>query len=55
MAFIVQCPNPKCKKFMLVEARDRDKVVNCLVCKSPIKVGSEPVQATTSATAGPTR
>ena len=35
--FAVQCP--KCKKFMFVEERDRDKVVPCLLCKAPIRVG----------------
>jgi hypothetical protein len=38
--FAVQCPNPKCRKFMLVEAHDRNKVVTCLLCKTPIRVGS---------------
>jgi hypothetical protein len=38
--FAVQCPNAKCRKFMLVEDRDRGKVVNCLICKTPIKVGT---------------
>jgi hypothetical protein len=37
--FAVQCPNPKCRKFMLVEEHDRDKVVPCLLCKTPIRVG----------------
>ena len=40
--FAVQCPNPKCRKFMLVEAHDRNKVVSCLLCKTPIRVGSSP-------------
>jgi hypothetical protein len=48
MVFAVQCPNPKCKKFMLVEDRDLNQVVPCLLCKSPIKVGS-PAQATSGA------
>ncbi|MCC6418049.1 MAG: hypothetical protein IT429_07335 [Gemmataceae bacterium] len=39
MVFAVQCPNPKCRKFMLVEDRDRGKVVSCLLCKAAIKVG----------------
>ncbi len=38
--FAVQCPNPKCRKFMLVEEHDRNKVVSCLLCKTPIRVGS---------------
>jgi hypothetical protein len=42
MVFAVQCPNPKCKKFMLVEDHDRGKLVACLLCKTSIKVGSRP-------------
>jgi hypothetical protein len=38
--FAVQCPNPKCRKFMLVEDHDRGKVVACLLCKTAIKVGA---------------
>ena len=37
--FAVQCPNPKCRKYMLVEDHDRGKVVACLLCKTAIKVG----------------
>jgi hypothetical protein len=40
--FAVQCPNPKCKRYMLVEEHDRGKVVACLLCKTPIKVGGAP-------------
>lgn len=40
MVFAVQCPEPKCRKFMLVEEHDRGKVVTCLICKSPIRVGT---------------
>ena len=39
MVFAVQCPNPKCKKFMLVEDHQQGKVVPCLICKTAIKVG----------------
>jgi hypothetical protein len=39
VVFAVQCPNPKCRKYMLVEEHDRDKIVPCLLCKTPIKVG----------------
>jgi len=42
MVFAVQCPNPRCKKYMLVEDRDRNNLVACLVCKTSIKVGSGP-------------
>ena len=40
--FAVQCPNPKCRKYMLVEDHDRNKVVACLLCKTAIKVGGGP-------------
>jgi hypothetical protein len=40
--FAVRCPNPKCSKYMLVEDYDRGKVVNCLLCKTPIRVGGAP-------------
>lgn len=39
MVFAVQCPEPKCRKFMLVEEDDRGNVVPCLICKTPIRVG----------------
>ena len=39
MVFAVQCPEPKCRKYMLVEEYDRGKVVPCLICKAPIRVG----------------
>jgi hypothetical protein len=42
MVFAVQCPNPKCRKFMLVEEQDRNSVVTCLLCKTPIRVGGNP-------------
>jgi hypothetical protein len=47
MVFAVQCPEPKCRKFMLVEEHDRGKVVPCLICKTPIRVGGQE-SATTS-------
>jgi hypothetical protein len=47
MVFAVQCPNPKCRKYMLVEDHDRGKVVPCLLCKTAIKVGGGPAAATT--------
>jgi hypothetical protein len=40
--FAVQCPNPRCRKYMLVEERDRGQVVMCLLCKTPIRVGGTP-------------
>ena len=39
MVFAVQCPNAKCRKFMLVEDHERGKVVACLLCKTAIRVG----------------
>ena len=44
MVFAVQCPNPRCRKFMLVEEHDCNRVVNCLLCKTPIRVGAPPTQ-----------
>ena len=40
MVFAVQCPEPKCRKYMLVEEHDRGTVVPCLICKTPIRVGA---------------
>jgi hypothetical protein len=40
--FAVQCPNPKCRKYMLVEEQDRNKIVSCLLCRTAIKVGGGP-------------
>ena len=51
MVFAVQCPNPKCKKFMLVEADQQGKVVPCLLCRTSIKVGA--VQPATASKATP--
>lgn len=42
MVFAVQCPNPKCKKYMLVEDHDAKTTVACLICKTAIKVGGAP-------------
>lgn len=42
--FAVHCPNPKCRKYMLVEEHDRGKVVACLLCKTAIKVGGTQVK-----------
>ncbi len=39
MVFAVQCPNPKCRKFMLVEDHQKGQIVPCLLCKTQIKVG----------------
>jgi hypothetical protein len=47
--FAVQCPNPKCRKYMLVEEHDRGKVVPCLLCKTPIRVGGAPAAPTRGA------
>ena len=40
--FAVQCPNPQCRKYQLVEGHERGKTVTCLICKSPIRVGGAP-------------
>ena len=40
MVFAVQCPNPQCRKYMLVEEHDKGKVVSCLLCKTAIRVGA---------------
>lgn len=40
MVAAVRCPNPKCRKFMLVEDADQGNVVACLICKQSIKVPS---------------
>lgn len=45
MVFAVRCPNPKCRKYQLVEDHDRNKVVNCLICRTAIKVGAGPASA----------
>jgi hypothetical protein len=42
MVLAVQCPNQRCRKFMLVEEHDCNNVVNCLLCKTPIRVGPAP-------------
>lgn len=39
MVFAVQCPNPKCRKFMLVEDQVRiEGQVKCLICRTDIKI-----------------
>ena len=55
--FAVQCPNPRCRKFMLVEEQDRNNVVLCLLCKTPIRVGgaSPPPPRSSKATPPPHR
>jgi len=39
MVFAVQCPNPQCRKYQLVEDHERGQVVTCLLCKTAIRVG----------------
>jgi hypothetical protein len=53
--FAVQCPNPRCRKFMLVEEHDRDNIVPCLLCKTPIRVGGAPPARSSKATPPPRR
>lgn len=38
MPFIVQCPHPSCKKFLLMEDTARGTRVDCLICKKTIEV-----------------
>jgi hypothetical protein len=45
MVCAVQCPNPKCRKYMLVEDHQRNQQVSCLICKTAIKVGAGPAPA----------
>ena len=53
MVFAVQCPNPRCRKFMLVEEHDINNVVTCLLCKTPIRVGAPSTAPAPSAGASP--
>lgn len=53
MVFAVRCPNPNCRKYMLVEASDCGKVVPCLICKQPIKVPTEVPGAPASGSPAP--
>jgi len=55
MVFAVQCPNPKCRKYMLVEEQDRNKVVACLLCKTSIRVGGSGGQRSSRPTPPPRR
>jgi hypothetical protein len=48
MVFAIQCPSAKCRKFMLVEEKDRGKMVFCLICKTAIKVAETPQAPTTT-------
>lgn len=40
MVVAVRCPAEKCRKYQMVEESDRGQVVNCLICKEPIRVPS---------------
>ena len=42
MVFAVRCPAANCRKYQLVEAADRGKVVSCLICKAGIRVPADP-------------
>ena len=42
--FAVQCPNPKCRKFMLIEEHERQGPITCMICKKPFRVGDQPQQ-----------
>jgi hypothetical protein len=39
--FAVQCPNAQCRKYLLVEERDRGQTVTCLICKQPFRVAAD--------------
>jgi hypothetical protein len=52
MVFAVQCPNARCRKYMLVEDHERNNVVACLLCKTPIRVGGGPTSARDPKSAG---
>lgn len=43
MVVAVQCPDPNCRKYMLIEERDCAKVVVCLLCKTPFHVDAEQI------------
>lgn len=49
MVFAVRCPSPNCRKYMLVEEIDRGQIVNCLICKTPVRVASAPIPPAGSA------
>jgi hypothetical protein len=55
MVFAVRCPNAKCRKYMLVEDHERSKIVNCLLCKTPIRIGGEPAPPQRTGRAPPPR
>lgn len=38
MVVAVRCPNPGCRKYMLVEDAEQGAVVACLICKRPMRV-----------------
>lgn len=54
MVFAVQCPNPKCRKYQLVEDHDRNKVVHCLLCKTGIRIGGAAAPSAPSPAKPPT-
>lgn len=43
MVVAVRCPAAACRKYMLVEAADRGKVVPCLICRRGIPVPGDDV------------
>jgi hypothetical protein len=52
MVFAVQCPNPQCRKYQLVEDHDRNKIVYCLLCKTGIKIGGPVAPGQSKMTSG---
>ena len=38
MVVTVQCPAAACRKYMMIEERERGRVVACLICRTKIVV-----------------
>ncbi len=51
MVIKVQCPAAACRRYMLVEAADRGKVVPCLLCRAgvPVPAADAPLGAPVAA------
>jgi hypothetical protein len=56
MTFITRCPYPECRKYMLLEDRDRGTTVDCLCCKRPINLNTDsPGETNSGSGPSPTR
>lgn len=56
MVIAVRCPAENCRKYQLVEESDRGKVVQCLICHTPIRVpAAGPVPPAPPASSPPAR